>query len=224
MLIRRLVACSLVVLLAVPAWSNTKVVGVVSSGHGASVSGGPVAQGTTLFSGDIINVGAKGSALLTLGSDNARVIVRPDSSVQLVREDERVAFELTRGQVAFRLNAKMAEAWLHDLTIVSVDESSLGVVLWKSPNNVMVGAEAGTLRITSATSGKTVTLRKGEAMEATLSQGVAPEEQKKKLRRRGVLILSGVIIGLATVVGLVVSANESDLKQPPGKVVSPFIP
>jgi FecR protein. len=126
---RQVTAMLLVVLLAAPAWSNPAVVGVASGSEVARVRGAVLTPGTTIFSGDIVEVGARGRTRLTLSS-GGHVVVGENSSLQLAQDENRVVFELLRGQAAFRLASPMVEARLVDVTIRTADPESTGVLLW----------------------------------------------------------------------------------------------
>lgn len=226
---RQVTAMLLVVLLAAPAWSNPAVIGVAAGSEVARVRGAVLTAGTTIFSGDIVEVGARGRTRLTLSS-GGHVVVGENSSLQLAQDENRIVFELLRGQAAFRLASPMVEARLVDVTIRTADPESTGVLLWKSPTKAVIGVEKGTLNLTSLTSGKTLTLRQGEAVEATLlpEPAAAPAPQdadsdRRRLSRRGVIILSAVLIGLTSIIGLAISAGESEpTEQQKKDAVSPF--
>ena len=226
---RQVTAMLLMVLLAAPVWSNPAVIGVAAGSEVARVRGAVLTPGTTVFSGDIVEVGARGRTRLTL-SAGGHVVVGENSSLQVAQDENRIVFELLRGQAAFRLASEMVEARLVDVTIRTADPESTGVLLWKSPTKAIIGAEKGVLHLTSLTSGKTLTLRPGEAVEATLvpapASAAAPQdtnEDRRRLSRRGVIILSAVLISLTSIVGLAISAGEhGPTEQQKKDAVSPF--
>ena len=66
MFARQVLALLLVLLLAFPAWGDPNIVGSVASSQSATVRGTNLTPGSTIFSGDTIEVGAHGSAWITL--------------------------------------------------------------------------------------------------------------------------------------------------------------
>ncbi len=66
MLFRQVLAVSLGLLLAFPAGASPNIVGNVSSNQSATVRGTDLTTGSTILSGDTIDVGARGSAQIML--------------------------------------------------------------------------------------------------------------------------------------------------------------
>src|SRR5574337_159087 len=102
---RKPLAATLVLLLAFPAWGEPSVVGNIASSQAATVRGTSVTPGSTIFSGDIIEVGARGSARLALVGE-AQLQVAQNSQVRLTKTSEVIQVAVERGGISFRAAEK----------------------------------------------------------------------------------------------------------------------
>lgn len=170
MIARQFLASVLVGLLAAPAWAATNpVVGTAGPSQAASVRGAGLLPGTTLFNGDTVDVGARGDAALSFGH-GSMVRLSEETTLRLEKGDNRVAFELVRGRVAFRSSEQLpVEAHLADANIHSANGlAAVGVLAFRTPKLVVVTAEKGSLLISTAHDAKSVSLREGESVEMRL--------------------------------------------------------
>ncbi len=176
MFARQALALLLVLLLAFPAWGDPNVVGSVASSEAATVRGTNLTPGSTIFSGDTIEVGAWGSAWITL-TGGAQVQVAENSQVRLMKTTASIQLTVDRGGASFRtLEKSPVEARLGDATIRSADGlPAVGLINVRNAQSAVIAAEKGTLVVTTAHDFKTVTLREGEGAEVIL----APESDKE---------------------------------------------
>jgi hypothetical protein len=244
MFARQALALLLVLTLAFPAWAVPIVVGNVASSESATVRGTALAPGSTVFSGDTIEVGPKGIARLAL-TDGAQVQIAGDSQVRLTKTSDTIQLTVDRGLTAFLATEKSAiEALLGDATIRPANgTAAIGVINVRSPETAVIAAQKGTLLISTAHDSKTVTLREGQGAEVTLAQDnpqQTPEEKKKKKRGGAavpggsaapagswsagkVVIIAIILGGVATATGFLLGRSEVELtQQQKCLVVSPF--
>lgn len=225
---RKFLACLLAVFLVTPAWSSPAGIGVAATSQLARVNGTQLAPGTTLFSGDVVESGRNGTARLTFPGGGL-ALIGARSRVQVTGAQDDVALELLNGRASFRLVSGKVEARLRDATIRAASENASGIVAWRSETSVVIAAEKGSLEVTAAATGKTVVLREGEGIEATLVPDPAPQGQQgqgpRALSGRTVVVLGAVLIGTVSLLAWLFNASEN--KPGPdrlGDVVSPFRP
>ncbi len=226
MMARRGPAVLLVVLLAIPAGGSPAPsspvvphpIGTFCQSNFANVSGAGALAGTTVFSGDIIDVRARGSAWILL-SGGMQVRVSPESSLRL-RElpggASRVEMEMFNGAAHFRTGETSSlVARLADATVrAKGTAAAAGVISVLSKKRAVIAAEKGELLLSTAHDGRSVTLREGEAVEVTLADAPTPdtpqEVPQKRAKRRGAAapILTGPQIAI---IGVVVAATLASL-------------
>jgi hypothetical protein len=223
MVARQVLAVTLALLLAVPAWTNPAVVGSTIASQQARIAGAELRAGTTIFSGDVLEVGAKGLASLNL-SGGGQVDLGAESRARLTRKADGVVLELGRGAAAFRsaggapLEARIADASIHPLGT----EPAVGVLAWKSPTEGVIAARSGKLLIRTAHDARSVVLNPGEAIEFSYTPA---QEDDSDLSRKGVIVLGLIIVGIAALTAAILSAQSRDLNESDlCKVVSPFQP
>ncbi len=215
MFARQALALLLGLLLAFPVWGDPNIVGSVASSHSAMVRGTNLTPGSTIFSGDTIEVAARGSAWITL-SGGAQVQVAENSQVRLTKETESIQLTVDRGGASFRsLEKSPVEARLGDATIRSANGlPAVGVVHVRSAQSAIIAAEKGALVIATAHDSKSVTLREGEGAEVILVEqndqgkekkdkgGAVPAGSTKSRRRVAIVfILAGATTGIGALVG-----------------------
>ena len=248
MFIRQALALLLVFTLAFPVWASPTVVGNVASSESATVRGAALTPGSTVFSGDTIEVGPKGIARIAL-TGGAQVQVGGNSQVRLTKTSDTVQVTIDRGLAAFLTTEKSGvEAILGDATIRPANAMpAIAVINVRSPQEAVIAAQKGSLWITTAHDSKTVTLKEGEGAEVTLSQDKTqdnspqtqtPEEEKKKKKKKpaGVIPPAGstwtvgkvvtialILGGVATAIGFLLGQSEVKLSQTEKcTAVSPF--
>lgn len=245
MFARQAVALVLIAALAFPAWGNPSIVGNAARSQSATVRGTALTPGSTIFSGDAIEVGPSGSAWITLPG-GAQVYIAQNSLVYLAKTEDTTQLVVDRGAVSFRTTEKSrVEALLADATIRSVnDMPAVGSVAVRNPQSALIAAEKGMLVITTEHNASSVTLREGEGAEVVLREskdndepkGKDPEEEKKKKRRRGgaivlpagswslgkVVLISAIIGGAVTCIALCRGDEPSHTVPDNCNAVSPF--
>ncbi len=234
---RQLLAWLLALTLASPAGAASTVVGNVASSESATVRGTALTPGSTVFSGDTIEVGPKGIARVAL-TDGAQVQMAGNSQVRLTKSSETIQLTIDRGLTAFLTTEKSAlEALLGDATVrPAKGTAAIGVINVRSPETAVIAAQKGTLLISTAHDSKTVTLREGQGAEVTLAPDnpqQTPEEKKKKKGGAAVpggswsagkvVIIAAILGGVATGIGFLLGQNEVELtQQQKCLAVSPF--
>ncbi len=223
MVARQVLAVTLALLLAVPAWTNPAVVGSTIASQQARIAGAELRAGTTILSGDVIEVGTKGLASLNL-SQGGQVDLGAESRARLTRKADGVVLELGRGAAAFRsaggapLEARLADASIHPLGT----EPAVWVLAWKNPTEGVIAARSGQLLIRTAHDARSVVLNPGEAIEFSYTPA---QEDDSDLSRRGVVVLGLIIVGVTALIAAILSAQSRDQKESDlCKVVSPFQP
>jgi hypothetical protein len=196
----------------------------------ASVHGVDLLPGTTLFNGDIVQVGAHGDAALSFGR-GSMARLGEETTLQLLKSDNRIAFELVHGRVAFRTSEQLpVEARLADATIRSADGlAAVGVVGFRTPTMVVVSAQKGNLLLSTAHDSRSVSLKEGESVEMRLEKA-DPDDQGGDSRAAGAsapglthrqwvtvaVILGAVTLGiaLAYALGALGASNKQNLVSP----------
>lgn len=226
---RRGVVAVLTFLLAFPAWSNPGVIGSATGAKSAKVRGAELAAGTTIFSGDTIEVGANGGAWISIAGGGV-VHVAENSQVRLSQVSDAVQLELQRGGFSFRIQDKPLVGRLADATIRSADGSpAVGLVAMLSPTLAIVAAEKGELLVSAARTPRTVRLRERENVTLTLAPdpqdttGFAGSQGLTNLTTAHVILIGTVAATVISLVALHINANEAGLSQQQKKeAVSPF--
>ena len=218
-------AVLIAILLACPSWANPTPIGSVARSQAASVQGVRLATGSTIYSGDAIQVDAGGAARIAL-PDGALIQLGEDSLVQMARDEATTQVIVDRGGVAFRSTEKSrVETVLGEATIGAIGNSlAVGIVQMRSPESAFIKAEKGRLSIRLAHDGRLTTLREGEGMEirleanaAEVQGGAAPAGSS---RGRRVILVALILAGAATAIGFGVSSREPDTTN--CNAVSPF--
>jgi len=172
---RQFIAFVLVGALVAPAWSESNaVVGVALNSQKASVRGGALVTGSTVFSGDAISVDQNGEAKIGLAG-GAQVDVLASSDATVTREQGAVQVTVERGSATFRSQPNVeVEAVMGDATIRALPGSSaVGVITVDSPESALVFADKNSLEIFTAHNSKTLLVPEGEAARLSLD----PQQQ-----------------------------------------------
>ncbi|MCL4524557.1 MAG: FecR domain-containing protein [Acidobacteria bacterium] len=181
MMARRGLAVLLIALLAVPAAASPATgsravaipIGTISQSDAANVGGAGALPGTTVFSGDIVEVRPQGSASILLNG-GMQVRVSSASRVQLRRLPggaNQVELEMFSGAALFRTSeAAPVVGRLADATVrAKGTKPAVGVISVLSRKKAVIAAEKGELLVSTSHDSKSVTLREGEAVDVTLS-------------------------------------------------------
>jgi hypothetical protein len=226
MLARQALAATLIATLACPAWAYPGIVGTAVFSQSATVRGNTLPAGSTVFSGDTIEVGSSGNLAVAV-SGGTQVRVGPQSQVRFTRASDRALFEIGRGSAAFRLGENDGfEARLADASIRGTGKGpAVGVIVFRDSRTAVIASEKGELNVRTGHDAKSVTLREGEGVEVSLAPEPAPQAgttsattlSGKKIAIMGI-ILGGAMIAVA--VYLIGGDKLSD--QEKRNAVSPF--
>ncbi len=223
MILRRVLALMVMSLMAVPGWAAPGAsVGTVQGSHDAIVRGTTLVPGTTVYSGDRINVGAHGSAWISLPR-GGQVILSSNSQASLERAGtaEPVRLVMEKGYGKFRPGANgPLEAILGDATIRTADATGVGYINVVNGNSALIGAEKGNVVVTTPTGSTTVP----EGMALTVRMDGTQTQSSGNASGSGMttstkIIVGALIIGAATGIAAGVALNESGTSQ---RIESPF--
>lgn len=237
MMARRGLAALLIALLAVPAVASpantsragASPIGTISQSDFAIIGGAGALAGTTVFSGDVLEVGPRGSAGILLHG-GMQVRVSSESRVrlkELAGVAKGVELEIFSGAARFRVSeASGVVARLADATVrARGGKPAVGVVSVLSKKSALIAAEKGELLVSTAHDAKSVTLREGEAVEVTLAEALPQggATGARGLTGRQVAILGGVIAAVLTAIVLMRAFDNRNLtNQQKQDAVSPF--
>jgi ferric-dicitrate binding protein FerR (iron transport regulator) len=221
MAFKKAMALLLGILITVPVWAVSNAVGTVQNSRSATVHGSSLVGGTTLYSGDIIRTEQQGSAWVSLPG-GAKLFVAGNSTVQIRKSANgpSVQLEVERGAARFRSTQQAPiEAILADAVIRPAEGGSAYISVLSS-NAAIIGAEKGSVVITTEHDGRSTTVPEGSAVNVSMASG-APSGVKTAKSSRGMIILVGAFIAG----GLVGGAVAANLAEPShGNPVSPFQP
>ena len=232
MLRRQLLACLLAALLALPVGampgSSAAIVGIATNSHHATLQRLDLRAGATVFSGDVLAVGPVGSAVVSLQA-NSLLRFGADSSARLLKAEtrSRIAVELRNGLVVYRSSsAAPVEVRVADAVIRGADGASVtAAVAFLTPERVAIGTEKGSLTVSTARNGRSVTVREGENVELALADpSPAPQAPagKGSSLSAGKLAIIGIVTAVAiTAIGLAIR-NNGLTRQQQQDLVSPF--
>ena len=242
MMARRGLAALLIALLAIPAAASPSTgspavaipIGTISQSDSAVIGSADAPAGTTVFSGDLIEVRSRGSAWVLL---NGGMQVRVSSEgrirlTELAGGANRVEMEILNGAARFRTGeAAPVVARLADATVrAKGTKPAAGLISVLSSRSAIIAAENGELLVSTAHDGRSLTLREGEAVEVTLADAPAPPKPQgggalgtTKLTGAQIAILGGVVAAVLTAIAIKLAMDNKDLtlaqKQ---NAVSPF--
>ncbi|MFZ0334088.1 MAG: hypothetical protein WAN10_16805 [Candidatus Acidiferrales bacterium] len=222
-LAQQLVAVFVIPLLAVPMYAATEsanILGVVTNTQLATVASASLADGTNIFDGDVISTADRGSAWVTL-PDGAGILLGQDSEAQIRRESPNgpIIFDIAQGEVRFRSTDKtVVNGFLYDATIAPAGSpTASGYVEFTSPTSAIIGAESGSLLVTTLHDGGTRYIPAGSMMEVHMvpSQDQSQQQNHTAKRRRGLIVLLGIAaIGTIAVLAIVLHHHHQTYESP----------
>lgn len=243
MMFRRGLAALLIALLAVPAAASPNTgspavatpIGTFSYSDSALIAGAGALAGTTVFSGDMIEVGPRGSAWILL---NGGMQVRVSSASRLRLKEiasgkNQIEMEMFSGAARFRTSeAAPVVARLADATVRAKGANpAVGIISVLSRNKAIIGAEQGDLLVSTAHDGKSLTLREGETVEVVLADPPTPGKPQGSNTAGGaagitgpqIAILTVVLTGVMLAIGVTLAKQNKDLTDTQKQnLVSPF--
>jgi hypothetical protein len=241
MMARRVLAALLVALLAVPVGASPSKaspaaaipIGTCSYSDSANIGGAGALAGTTVFSGDLVEVGPRGSAWILMNS-GMQVRVSAASRLrltQLTSGTKPIEMEIFSGAARFRTSeASQVVARLADATARAKGaKPAVGIISVLSSKRAIIAAELGELLVSTAHDGRSLTLREGETVELMLADPPAPGMPQGGSSGIGTLTGKQVaIIGIVTATILTIIAlwlgrdNKGLTDQEKQNLVSPF--
>jgi hypothetical protein len=219
MVLRKGLAAFLVFVAISPAWGAAEPVGSVTSTNATSVRDTKLTAGSTVFNGDVLSVSDHGAAQIALSS-GAQAEILGRSSVRLIKTADAIQVTVDRGQASFHTSGnKKITAMVADATVRPAGPAETAAIVQSlSATHAIVAAEKGSLLVTTAHDGKTITLNEGEAADfsatADPSQGTPPPAGHSAAGLSAisghVLIWTVVIVGAAAAVSAyLVSRSEN---------------
>jgi hypothetical protein len=228
---RQALVAVLVASLALPAWAGptsagvgAQTLGTLASGEVASIRNINAVPGTTIFSGDIVDVGAHGNAFIAL-LGGTQVVLGSESRARLAKAGNLVEVEVLRGRARFRSTEKaQVIGRLGDATLRASNGAAVGIISMVAANKAYIAAEKGELILQAAYSAKNVTLREGEAVEVSLAPPPAtPPPPAAGLTGAQITLIVVAITAVALGLGLKFALDKDGLTDAQKRnLVSPF--
>lgn len=224
---RQAVAFLLVSLLAWPALAAPAegvVIGNVVRSQAASLHGVALVPGSTILSGDTIEVSDNGSAWIAVAG-GSQIQLPENSQMRVGKSGERVEFMLERGRVLFRsVDTAPIVARVADATIQSAGGPAAGMIELRGANTVFIAATKGTLEIRTAHDNYAMVLHEGEGVTVPMAADPDPQSNKKRgaaMWGTGrILLLAGGIAVIAITTTLLLRRGPQQTQ--PCLAVSPF--
>jgi hypothetical protein len=220
---QQLVAVIVIPLLAVPMWAateNASILGAVTNAQFATVAGASLADGTNVYDGDVISTADRGGAWVMLPG-GAGILLGQGSEAQIRREspDGPIIFDIAQGEVRFRSTDKtVVNGFLYDATIAPAGSpTASGYVEFTSPTSAIIGAESGSLLVTTLHDGGSRYIPAGSMMEVHMvpSQDQGQQQNRTAKRRRGLIVLLGIAaIGTIAVLAIVLHHHHQTYESP----------
>jgi hypothetical protein len=221
---RQLLATLLLLAFVNPGWTTPELLGTVLRGESATVRGTTLIPGTSIFSGDTIEVALPGSASIALVGGGV-VLVASQSKVRLAKEAGRIQLELKEGRAWFCVSEKTlieVQGRLADAVIQSDPGlPAVAVLEMLSPTSAIITVVKGRLVVSTAHDAKSVTLREGQCVELAFAPAIP--QAGLELPGARVAILSAVVTTLTSVIAARLNEDLRHLSDIEKKnAVSPF--
>ncbi len=239
MIYRHIIVAVLVGVLASspPVMAGGAVVGSAGPSEKVVVRGTPLEQGTNIFSGDVIEVGAGGEGVVTFGH-NAMARFAAESAVRASRDTTNIGLELLRGQMTFRStpDQPVVGSFVDALVQANGGKEAVAIVAFRNAKLVAITAERGALDVSAGRDHRTVTVPEGKTVEVALVDDTAPKADNaagapppdntdSNTKRNVAAWTTGMILAGGTALGgaLALSKNQPQLTCPQkGALVSPY--
>ncbi len=224
---RKVLVALLIAVAASPVWGGAEPLGSVASSSATTVRDSKLTSGSTVFSGDVVSVGAHGMTRIAL-SGGALAEILANSSVRLVKTDGKIQMIVDRGQASFHTSGGNGmSALVADATVRPVGDSETSVVIQSlSETHAVIAAEKGALLVTTAHDAKTYTLAEGEAVDLSAApdpQGPAgashPAGKVSTIAAHWRVVVIAAGVALTTFMVVRVETNQ----QNPPKEISPHM-
>ena len=218
---RQTIAVTVAALLAFPLWGASDVssiIGTVANTQFATVAGASLADGTNIYDGDVISTADKGGAWVMLPGGGG-ILLSQDTEVQLRKDSPGgpIDFDIAQGAVKFRSTEKAAvQGFLYDATISATGSpAAAGYVEMTSPTSAIIGAEEGTLLVTTSHDGASRVIPAGSLMEVRMVPSQEQGQNRTAKRRTGLIVLLGIVmVGTITVLAIILNHHEKKRVSP----------
>ena len=211
-ILRQSLVFSLTLVLVLPGWAGTDVVGIAVQSQAASVHQAKLAPGSTVFSGDSITAGPNGRAQVSLPG-GGRVDVLSNSTVRVDRSSDGVEMSLEQGSAIFqtRPDSPVSAVFPDARVRAPKGGSAMAIVGMETPDSALIVAKIGSLEVISEHDSHLVTVPEGSAARITLlpeepPQGPAGVPAAGRSHRRMAAIL--VIAGGGVTAGAILAATS----------------
>jgi ferric-dicitrate binding protein FerR (iron transport regulator) len=224
-ILRQTLAFSITLMMALPGWGATDVVGVAVQSQSATVHRAELATGSTVYSGDAITAAATGRAQVSLPG-GGRLDVLGGSTVRVERSSTGVEMTLERGTASFQtLPDSPVSAIFPDARVrAPKGGSAMGIIGMETPDSALIVAKIGSLEVVSEHDNRTVLVPEGSAARISLlpeepAQGPGGVQPAGRSRRRLAVIL--LLAGGGVTAGAILAATSGSSSSTP---VSPSAP
>ncbi len=216
---------------------GAELIGVAKASGQVEINGLPLPGESNVYSGDRVSTGEE-STLMLISDPQERIQLAPESSVRLRKQGETTVIVLEQGAVYFR-SAGRTRAVIEEYGLeirTGSGSDSIAHVALVNPQRVQVSALQGSVEVRGE--GQSVVLQPGQSALVTQEEAQEDEEEKRKekkeykpgelrgagaekakrdLRRKKILAIVLVPLGVAAAIALPIVLNE---KGP----VSPSVP
>jgi hypothetical protein len=214
---RKFVALLLVSLIAIPGYGNPAAVGIVQGSTAAMVRGADLVQGTTVYSGDVVEVGSNGSAQIAF-TGASQVMMLENTRVQFLSSaaKEPVRVNVEDGYAKFRSTAAApVVAMLGDATVRTENADGVGTVQIINSHSALISAVKGNLLISTMANPTITIVPEGMALTVQMvndssaqsggsagASGTPPPANNNHKNRK--ILVGVIIVGAALGIGLAI--------------------
>jgi hypothetical protein len=223
MLARKGLLIWLVAMMAFPGYGNPVAIGVVQGSTDSQVRGANLIPGTTVYSGDIVEVGSGGSTQISFGGSSELVLLQ-NSRAQVLQAAAKspVQIDVEGGFARFRSSASaLVVAMLGDATIRAANGDAVGAVKITGSDAALISAEKGSLVVATTDNATSTTVPEGMALNVSLAPDTAAGASANgSTSKRKKLVAGLLIVAAAAGIGAGLALNEGT-NEPS---LSPFRP
>jgi hypothetical protein len=146
--------------------------GIVLQADNANLSGSPVVNGATIFSGDTLMTETSGALRARFGS--AQIYLFPNSNVGISQTPKGFSANLTSGSVLLSSGSGQTYQVISDGAVIQPkgDQPSVAQVSWVSPTELMLTSRHGDLEVTMGD--ETQTIAEGSSFRMMITPASQP--------------------------------------------------
>ena len=206
------------------------LIGVGKASGRAQINGLPFRNETNVYSGDQISTGKEG-ILTLISAPQERIQLAPESGVRFGKQGETTVIALEQGAVYFR-SAGRTRAVIEEFGLeirTGSGSDSIAHVALVNPQRVQVSALRGSVEVRGE--GQSVVLQAGQSALVTQEdeeekrkkkkesepgelKGEGAEKAKRDMRRKKILAIVLVPLGVAAAIALPIVLNETGPVSP----------